>query len=63
MVTARCGTETMLTVRFLRSLPKMDDPSPILADIRRDDTACKDIGQVFDSQGQILFLFLFLPNR
>ncbi|KAL8706420.1 MAG: hypothetical protein Q9225_007959, partial [Loekoesia sp. 1 TL-2023] len=36
-------------LRFLRAIPKLDDLSEVMAMIRRDDTACKDIGQVFDS--------------
>ncbi|KAI9857093.1 MAG: hypothetical protein M1824_005018 [Vezdaea acicularis] len=37
-------------LRFLRSIPNLDDPSVVLSDIRRRDAACKDIGEVFNSQ-------------
>ena len=42
---------TPASVRILRSFPKIDDVSEVLATIRRDDVACKDIGQVFESSG------------
>jgi hypothetical protein len=38
-------------VRFLRSIPKLDDVSEVMAAIRNDDKACKDIHDVFDSSG------------
>lgn len=41
---------TEMTVRILRSFPKCDDVSPVLAIIRREDQACKDITRVFDSK-------------
>ena len=42
---------TPVSVRILRSFPQIDDVSEVLATIRRDDVACKDIGQVFESSG------------
>jgi hypothetical protein len=40
------------TVRFIRAFPKLDDVSEVLATIRRDDMACRNIGQVFNSSGR-----------
>lgn len=41
-------------MRFLRSIPKLDDLSETLADIRRHDTACTALGRVFDAkEGQL----------
>jgi len=42
---------TKCIVRFLRALPKLDNVSEVIATIRRDDAACRSIGQVFDSSG------------
>jgi hypothetical protein len=43
---------TRCAVRFIRAFPKLDDVSEVLATIRRDDVACRNIGQVFDSSGR-----------
>lgn len=42
---------TRYAVRFIRAFPKLDDVSEVMANIRRDDIACRNIGQVFDSSG------------
>ena len=41
-------------MRFLRSIPKLDDLSETLADIRRHDEACTALGRIFDvKEGQL----------
>ena len=42
---------TILVARFVRSLPKLDDLLSILTDIRKQDSICKDLGQIFCSKG------------
>jgi tetratricopeptide (TPR) repeat protein len=46
---AACYYRRNTMERFLRSIPRLDDMSDVLAAVRRHDTACRDIGQVFDS--------------
>ncbi|KAI4127096.1 MAG: hypothetical protein LQ338_003382 [Usnochroma carphineum] len=48
-ISARNYYQRNTTSRFLRAIPKLDDLSEVMASIRRDDTACWQIGQVFDS--------------
>jgi hypothetical protein len=43
---------TRCVVRFIRAFPKLDDVLEVMATIRRDDIACRNIGQVFDSSGR-----------
>ncbi|KAL8784774.1 MAG: hypothetical protein Q9195_008910, partial [Heterodermia aff. obscurata] len=53
-VSAACYYQRGAISRLLRSIPKLDDPSEILSDIRRSDVACKDLGHVFDTNdGQL----------
>ena len=53
-VSAACYYQRGTTSRFFRSIPKLDDPSQILSDIRRSDSACKDLGYVFDTKDERL---------
>ena len=36
-------------IRFLRSIPKLDDKSDLIAAIRKADNACRAFGQIFDA--------------
>ena len=53
-VSAACYYQRGAISRFFRSIPKLDDPSQILGDIRRSDAACKDLGHVFDTKDERL---------
>ena len=53
-VSAACYYQRGALSRFFRSIPKLDDLSQILSDIKRNDSACKDLGQVFDTKDQYL---------
>ena len=48
-ISAACYYQRGALSRFFRSIPKLDDLSQILSDIRRSDSACTDLGHVFDT--------------
>ena len=53
-VSAGCYYRRKTILNFLRSIPKMDDVSETLADIRRSDVACSALGQIFDTKDNLL---------
>ena len=53
-VSAGCYYRRQTILNFLRSIPKMDDVSETLADIRQSDVACSALGQVFDTKDSLL---------
>lgn len=53
-VSAACYYRRNTLLTFLRSIPKMDDVSGALSDIRRSDQACSALSQVFDTRDDIL---------
>ena len=53
-VLAACYYHRGAISRFFRSIPKLDDLSQILSDIRRSDSACTALGHVFDTKDERL---------
>ena len=53
-VSAGCYYGRKSILNFLRSIPKMDDVSGALDDIRSSDVACSALGQVFDTKDNLL---------
>ena len=53
-VSAGCYYRRKTILNFLRSIPKIDDVSGTLADIRRSDAACSALGQIFDTKDNLL---------
>ena len=49
-VSAACYYQRPSMVRFLRSIPKLDDVEDILSELRRCDAICTALGQVFDTR-------------
>ena len=49
-VSAACYYQKSATIRFLRSIPKLDDVQDVLSEIRSCDARCTALGQVFDTR-------------
>ena len=49
-VSAACYYQRGAISRFFRSIPKLDDLSQILSDIKKSDSACMDLNQVFSQR-------------
>ena len=53
-VSAACYYRHKTFIRFIRAPAKMDDVSEVLNNIRGVDTACRALGEVFDTKDDIL---------
>lgn len=49
-VSAACYYQRNTIIRFLRSIPKLDDVQDVLSEVCRYDATCTALGQVFDTR-------------